>query len=396
MDKVIVIEGNRRESKRVLKFIKDSLDGCEVFTFDEEDHYNHVSQIISEISCFGQNRLFILKALPRITIERKKGAKKLSKKEKRTQERTRVINNFKKFFPLIPEGNIVVFYNVGISAESFFKEVRKYGKVKQFDAKLKKYDAKKVVFEYFRERKIEIGDEAATMLIDSLNPHGAEVDVDQIDLRLLKMYNYVYGKKTITEKDVYAVCSSSKEFIVWSLYNFLDAKDHCSSIKLIKDYLGSVKYFEQEAILLLSGMAWRYSLLLMVKNAVDKSMPPEDIVSNLSKLNKLESRGRAQKIILKTKMKNNKPIPQYSEKMIYSVAEQRYGRLVANCYTYDELLLVFYVIVKTLVKIRSGCTEAEIKMAIKIIVLVMCGKIKKKNTIDGILEHGKMRYGLFK
>lgn len=396
MDKAIVIEGNRRESRRVLKFIKDSLADCEIFTFDENDHYNHVSQVISEISCFGQKRLIILNALPKITIERKKGSKKLSITEKRALERTKVLNNFKKFFPLIPEGNIVVFYNVGVSAESFFKEVRKCGKVKQFDIKLKKYDAKKIVFEYFREKKIEIEDEAATILIDSLNPNGADVDVDQINLRLMKMYNYVYGQKAVSKKDVYTVCSSSKEFVVWSLYNFLDAKDHCSSIRLIEDYLGSVRYFEQEAILLLSGMAWRYGLLLMVKSAIDKSISSEDIVKNLSKLNKLESKGKAQKITLKAKMKKDEPIPQYSEKMIYSVAERRFGKLIANCYNSDELLLSFYVIVKTLIKIRSGCTEAEVKMAIKIIVLVICGKIRKKNTIDGILEHRKMKYGIFK
>jgi hypothetical protein len=46
------------------------------------------------------------------------------------------------------------------------------------------------------------------------------------------------------------------------------------------------------------------------------------------------------------------------------------------------------------IKIRTGCTESEIKIALTIVISVICGAITKKNTIDGILEHNKILYGI--
>ena len=395
MDKVVVIEGNRRDSKRVLDEIKDSLAGCELCVFDGKDHYNYVSQMISEISCFGENRLFIIKELPQITINSKDRSKKKARDNKKAQERTKVLNSFKKLFPLIPEGNVVVFYDAGLASESFFKEVRKHGKVRIFDVKCKKKDAKKLVVNYFKKRKIELHDDAAILFVDSLNPNGNEIEIDRMVLLLQKMYNYAYGQKSILKKDIYPVCSSSKEFVIWTLYGMLDKKDYCSAIGLVEDYLGKMRYFEQETILLISGMAWRYGLLLMAKKGVEKGISIEEIKRNILNINKLDRTGKAQKIILQPRIKNDKFVPQYSEKMIRSVVEKRYGKLVAGCYTLDDLLLIFYVLMKAQIKIRFGCTDAEVKMAIRIIVLTICGEITKKNTIDGILEHRKMLYGIW-
>ena len=40
----------------------------------------------------------------------------------------------------------------------------------------------------------------------------------------------------------------------------------------------------------------------------------------------------------------------------------------------------------------ASLTDAEVAMALHMIVLVICGEMSKKNTIDGILEHKKMGY----
>jgi len=381
MNKVIVSEGSFISRKKFLKEIKKSLGDYELFTFDKDDHYNYVSQIVTEISCFGQNRLFIIKELPK--VEAKTDA----------QARTKVLGYFKKLFPSIPNGNILLFNNIGISAESFLKEVRKYGEVHKTPQKMVKSDARRLVNNYFKKININLSEDVTSLIVDSLNLSGNDVDKDKLYLIIKKFHTYIHGKTKITKEDVYDVCSFSKEFIIWNLYNFFDNKKGCSSVKLITNYLDEAKYFRHEASMLIKSMIWRYGLLLMAKNGINDKIPIEEIKSNILNINKLESSGKAQKIKLKLKKKKDKPIPEYSSKMIDSIMSRNYGVVALTCYTLDRLMLIYHTLNKTLIKIRSGCTDAEIKIAIMVNILVICEKISKKNTVDGVLEHKKEIYG---
>ena len=385
MNKVIVLEGSIADRKRILNKIKGSLtDDYDTIIFDNKDHYDYVSQSITEISCFDIDRLFILKELHTIEAPDK------------AQARIKVLNRFKKLFPSIPAGNIVVFNNVGLSAESFFKEVRKYGEVHKFAQKINKSDGKRMVNDYFKKQQIVLNDELAQLLVDSLDLSGKEVDVDKLYLTIKKFHQYVHGKSKITKEDVYTICSSSKEFIIWSLYGILDDisvskdKDISAAISLLDNYLSNVKYFNHEAVMIISGMVWRYGLLLLTKNGANNKISQQEINSKISNIKKLESKGRSYKIKMKPKMTKDGPTPEYSYKMINSVMNQNYGRVVLACYNFDQLLLIYYALVKTLIKIRSGCTDSEIKISLYIIVLVICGAITKQNTIDGILGHKKV------
>jgi len=393
MDTVVLIEGNLFDRQGQLEKIKQSMGDYELFLFDEEDNYEKVSHMATEISCFAQRRLFIVKALPKIKINAKKVTKDKSKLK--TQERTKVLNNFKKLFPSIPAGNVLIFNGVGVSAESFSKEVRKYGQVFKFPQKINKIDGIKAAYRFFKKRKIELDEDLNRLIVDSLNIKGQDVDVDRLRLLLLKTYNYIYGKTKVKEKDIYAVCSSSREFVVWTLYNFLDAKKYCSSMGIVTDHLERAKYFRQEAILLIQGMAWRYELLLLAKSGTNNNMSSKEIKDKISNINKLESSGRSQRIKTTVKTKDGKPISKYSLKMINSIFETRFNKAKVSCYTYNELILIYYVLIKALLKIRSGCTDAEIRAIFQVIFLTICAEITKKNTVDGVLEHKKMLYGIW-
>ncbi len=389
MKKIIVLEGNIAQRKKALDDFKSSLGDYELFVFDKQDRYEYVSQIVTEISCFGQNKLFIIKELP--TVDAPTNA----------QARTKVLNYFKKLFPSIPYGNNIVFDNVGLSAESFFKEVRKYGEVHKFDQKINKSDAKKVVSRYFKNKNIITDSEVTSLVADLLNLNGNDVDVDKLHLMIKKIYNYVYGKKQIVKQDIYKVCSSSKDFIIWTFYNMLDdvsiskEKNIGPIVGLIADYLNNAKYFNYEASFLIKGMIWRYGLLLMTKNDVNNRISQKDIISKISNINKLESSGNKYRMILQPKMKSEEVVPEYSSKMINSIMGS-YGRAALTCYTFDQLLLIYYTLVKTSIKIRAGCTESEIMISIYLIVLVVCGLLTKRNTIDGMLEYKKILYGMGK
>ena len=377
MKTVFVLEGSLYKRQMDLEKIKTCMDSYELIYFDREDHYDRVSQEVTEISCFGEPRLFVIRELPKIEAPDK------------AQAKTKVLNRFKKLFPKIPVGNTVVFYGVGVSAESFFKEVRKFGEVHVFPKNRDKSDSRMFVDSYFGRRDIKLPPKIASLIVDSLNPYGKEVDFDRLCLLVKKFYNYVYKKSKITEEDVYAVCSSSKEFIVWNLYRLLDNKEFCSSMNIIHDHIGRAKNIQGETTLLLYSMAWRYSLLLMVKSCLIDKMPVKEIREKISNIKKMESKGKAQKMHMEEKLKGGKPTYKYSTKMINSVIERNYGKVAVDCYTMDELILIYYVLIKILLKIRAGCTQSEMMIALQIILLVASRQIKKKTTVDGILSYSK-------
>jgi DNA polymerase III delta subunit len=388
MNKVIVLEGNIIERKRVLKKIKDSfMDDYETVVFDKKDSYDCVSHALTEISCFSGDKLFIMRGLPAVDAPTD------------AQARTKVLNYLKKLFPTIPAGNVLVMDNIGISGESFLKEVRKYGEVHKFQQKINKSDGNQIASSYFKNKKIVIDDAISQLLVDSLNFNGDEIDVDKLYLILKKFYQYVYGKNKIVKEDVYAICSS-KEFIIWSLYNMLDDvsssedKNIGSIISFIYNHLDNAKYFEHEVVMILRAMIWRYGLLLLAKSEVNNKRSQQEISDNISNIIKLESHGRSYKIQMNPKTSKDASIPEYSKKMINSVMNSYYGRAPLACYTYGQLLLIYYTAIKTLLKIRSGCTGSEIRIAISIMISVVCGIITKQNTIDGILEHKKLIYGI--
>jgi hypothetical protein len=380
---VCVLEGNIKERKGILSKIKESLADYELCTFDNDDFYDQVSQQVTELSCFGQRRLFIIRALPQI-----RGAGK--SKDAKSKARTKVMNDFKKLFPFIPVGNLVVFNNVGISAPSFFKEVEKFGKVYKFKQKISKADAIKIVFSYFSKHQIDIEHEISTLIVDSLNIMGNDVDVDKLLLLLLKMYHYVYDKKSVTKKDVFAICSMSEDFIIWSLYKIFDGDGednrYSRSFKMANDFLINSRYFHFESTRLMQSMLWRYGLLLMGKSGVELKISKKEIAAEIANIKKLKSKGKAQKIILS--QKDDKL--EYSNKMVNNVLLRRYGKETLSCYTLDELLSIYHTISKALVKVRTGCTSSEMTTLLQIIFLTICGELNCKTSSSGILEPKKM------
>jgi len=394
MKTVYIIEGNIKQRTGFLSDLKQSLGDYELFVFDKDNSYEYVSQMVTEISCFGERRLFIIKELPSIKIESKKKDDKKEDKKKKTntkaQQRTKVLGKFRKLFSVIPVGNIVLFDNIKISSAPFLKDAKEYGDVHKYAQKITKFDAIKIINKYFSKVKIGLSKDISEMIADSLDLGGYGIDLDKLDLLLLKLYNYVYGKSSINKDDVYAICSTSMEFVVWTLYNTIESgggdERYRESFKLVLDFLSNARYFSYEATMLIQNMLWRYGLLLMVKDSASRRISKQEIIDNISNIKKLRREGKAQKI----RMFPKDDKPEYSVKMIASVVEGRRGNNVLSYYTQDGLLSIYHVISKSLVKIRSGCTESEIITLLQIILLTICGKLNNNGEKDGILEHKKM------
>jgi hypothetical protein len=386
--KVCVIEGNLTYRQRCLEKIKASLGDFEQYIFDKDDSYEYISQMISEISCFGSRRLFIIKEMPSIQVKTSK-----SGSEKKTLMRTKILNNFKKIIPNIPMGNVVVFYNLDISVKGFLNEVKKHGEVFYSKQKISKDEAKKIIFNYFKKKELEIDDSVSSFIAESLNTNSQDVDVDKLNLLLLQIYNYVYGKSQIVKKDLFNICSASKEFVIWALYDILDGQDgedpndrYSRAFVLVNNFLNSSRHFNYEVTMLMNNMLWRYGLILMCRRAVEQHSSKKEITQEILNIKKLTSSGRSQKIQMI--MKEDKP--EYSEKMINTILNPRFGRDLLLHYGFEDLLNIYKTISKSLIKIRTGCTDSEIMVLMQIVLLTICGELNKQSAISGILEPKKM------
>jgi len=375
MKKVFLLEGNWFQRQEVLNKIKEHLDVYTLYSFDENNNYEYLKQVISEISCFEEKKLIIVDAIPKI------------KAPDKAQRRSKVLNNLKKILPKVPSGNIVVLNNLNISGKSFIDFIKKIGKVYIFEKNIKKYKACDWVVNYFKEKNKIITIDDAFLIANSLGAEAKEVNIDKLYLLVKKVEQYTANKKNIVKNDILLVCSQIKEFVVWNLYNCFDDKDFCNSLKMLKELLTFSKNTEHEIVQLMHQLQWKYNLLLLAKNGVNNKKLKKDVCDEILKLNKLERKGVSKNIIMNLMIKNDEEVPVYSIGMINSIFEERNGRKASlSCYSFNQLLLINCAITKTLTRIRGGCTPNEIFILIEFIFMTICGIVNKESTLN-LLEN---------
>jgi len=375
MKKVFLLEGNWFQRQEVLNKIKEHLDVYTLYSFDENNNYEYLKQVISEISCFEEKKLIIVDAIPKI------------KAPDKAQRRSKVLNNLKKILPKVPSGNIVVLNNLNISGKSFIDFIKKIGKVYIFEKNIKKYKACDWVVNYFKEKNKIITIDDAFLIANSLGAEAKEVNIDKLYLLVKKVEQYTANKKNIVKNDILLVCSQIKEFVVWNLYNCFDDKDFCNSLKMLKELLTFSKNTEHEIVQLMHQLQWKYNLLLLAKNGVNNKKLKKDVCDEILKLNKLERKGVSKNIVMNLMIKKDEEVPVYSIGMINSIFEDRNGRKASlSCYSFNQLLLINCAITKTLTRIRGGCTSNEIFILIEFIFMTICGIVNKESTLN-LLEN---------
>ncbi len=375
MKKVFLLEGNWFQRQEVLNKIKEHLDVYTLYSFDENNNYEYLKQVISEISCFEEKKLIIVNAIPKIKAPNK------------AQRRSKVLNHLKKILPKVPSGNIVVLNNLNISGKSFIDFIKKIGKVYIFEKNIKKYKACDWIVNYFKEKNKSITIDDAFLIANSLGTESKEVNLDKLYMLVKKVEQYTANKKNIVKNDVLIVCSQIKEFVVWNLYNCFDDKDFCNSLKMLKELLTFSKNTEHEIVQLMHQLQWKYNLLLLAKNGVNNKKLKKDVCNEILKLNKLERKGVSKNIVMNLMIKNDEEVPAYSVGMINSIFEGRNGRKASlSCYSFKQLLLINCAITKTLTRIRGGCTSNEIFILIEFIFMTICGIVNKESTLN-LLEN---------
>ncbi len=370
--------GNWLERTAILDKIKKSMGEFELSVFDESYGWEYVQQAILEHSCFDEKSLIILNGLPTVKGKDASGS------------RTKVLNDLKKILPAVDGDKCVVLNGITITSKVFLNAVNGTdGKVqvKSYDNMVPKAHAQgnaaQRLMGYFSEREKHIEYNDAYLVVDSINYNNKEVSLDKVFLMAKKIESLVGGRKKITHEDVISICSLSPDFLIWNLFKALDNHNYLEALTLVDKIASRSLSFEHEIAMAVSTMIWKYRLLLFVRSSLDKGLQTDDIWIKLQKMVKWDKAGSGMKrYSLPKKTKKDKTnISMYSRPAMNMLFNGNYGNTASiSCYSQEHLMNVLPITQMCLRKIRSGCTEGEIRIVLEILCLVICLKIPYENA----------------
>lgn len=378
--RVYLIEGSLKKRQEILDKIRESLDSYVERRISSKDDVTDILHEITQMGCFSE-QIFIIDSLPSFKEEKDS-----------TKSRTKVLSLFQKYIPIIPVGNIVVFNNLGISGKKFLDVVRENGKVIEYQQKVSINDAANFISAHFAKNDQVIDFEVARMLPEAISGVFAkDVDVDRLRVLLKKLDMYVGKRKSIKKDDIFIVCADiSQDYLIWNLFDYLDKKDFEGAMQFSREYFyrdSSNKTGElmKNIYLILS----RYKMLLLMRNMfVDQGInKKENVVSSLLELKKIKTTGKSSKMKMEVQMDGKEAATAFSDKMIYKLMAGGKNSPIA-LYTTEQLNLIIYALSQALLKIRIGCYDSEMDIMFEFILMTICGKIKKRETLK-ILDYHK-------
>ena len=380
------LKGNYVQRNSIINRIKKSFGDFELLVYDNEYNFKYVEQKILESSCFGNNRLIILNDWPVV---------------KKAGKFVRATDALKKILSKVPEDCILILNNLQTTSKLFTEEVKKVGKIREFEQNAQKYhyrlegDQKLAtlwVTDSLKTKDKVIDTDSASFLVDAISYNESTVNLDKLFLFLKKLCEYVGNRKKITDEDVFVVCSHLRNFVVWSLYDACDKQDIDRCFDLIENCIASARNVGEEIIGIVYSMLWRYKLLFMCKELSLKGVTDNNIWKKLSNIEKLERNGGSNfqiKLSVGVDMKTKVRKKMYSKAMVDSLFKKfRDKDSSVSCYNYNELLFINLALNRALPKIRSldfvraGFENAEIVIILKILCMVICGKIKNISQLS--------------
>jgi hypothetical protein len=353
-----------------------------------------------DFSCFSEKKLIIIRELPSIVAPNK------------SQARTKVIGRFKKLLPTIPDNCYLIFDGINIANKDFIDVVEKIANLSLSKQSVEKENAKKYVYDFLKPNSKSIKDDDVVFLINAVSPNDKKIDLDKLFIFLHKINVYSGGHKIITKEDIVTICSDSNDFIIWNLFKSLDEKDFYNCSFLIDKLTFFSHNVESDIVKTIFTLIGRYRLLLFVKDCLIKKIGKDEIWKRLSNFKKWTKVGTGYKRRVKLlsevedaeieeeeieieendeqeEVEGGKKKKPKKEKDTYSIGYfnglfYSYGNQKAPIFSYtkDELIIINSILQKTLIKIRSGCSESEMKNVLELLCLVICNKLQKDNILD--------------
>lgn len=356
--------GNYHQRAHVLRNLQSYLTSkgpYETSVYGGEVTLEYVQSQIQQRSCFEDNqRLIILNDWPAF----------------KTTKPT-MYKHFLKMCEGITDGIVLVCNNLETDADSFMKAISSIAKVYTFKGELKQWDAQGWVKGEIANREKEISDYGAEAIICAVGTKesGWTIDIDKLYMMIDKLCGYVGRRKAITDDEVIAVCTDSSDFIIWSLYPLLDAREFCNAMKLIQKGFDLEEDAKDFAESILYSMIWRYRLMLFVKEGSAQGWDTARIISEISKLHKMKRSGNAFGIRYIFELNEEKvpPKPIYNQKQVEKLFDGKNSKPPILCYNRKELYEALMIIEQTLQKIRAGATKFETICLLDSVIMSICG-----------------------
>ena len=169
----------------------------------------------------------------------------------------------------LPEGVVLLISAIGLDRrKSIFKTIEKAGEVQFFEA--------------IDETKAAGEEEIASFIKEQLEREGKKMDdsavqkfremvapnLREIAAELEKLFIYVGKRPAITTDDVQAICSLTRQAIIWELTDSLGGRNARKSFAALENLLGA----GESAIGVVMMLAGQFRLILLAKDLIERRL----------------------------------------------------------------------------------------------------------------------------
>lgn len=360
------ISGNYFERRAFIDKLKAYLDGqggYELSVYTDEETIEYCQNQILQSSCFSENRLFIFNDWPK------------TNKTKQT-----FYKNFIELCEKSPDDAIIVCNNLKTESKKVINAFKKMGKFCEFDELVKSKQAPKWFVGECEQKGKSIELKDAEQVIKAIGEKQGKysVEIDRMHSMAEKLCNYVGNRKNITSEDVLTVCTDEPEFIIWNMYDYIDAKDFCGCMNMLAQAQSVSKSVDGFVNQIVSSIIWRYRLILFLKEGIAQKWDTERISREISKLHKLKRKEKSSGFLLQysvDKYENGNEKSLYSSQMVNNTISGRYKKPPVLCYSRKEAFLILLAAEETQSKLRSGVTDAEALVLLDALMMTACSLV---------------------
>jgi len=324
--KVAWISGAYYLAKQTLDKVRETTAGVETFDCYENTDFGKLLSFITSRSCFSENKVVVIHSLPDMTDAEKK--------------------KFKSIIENVSDGLLIVFFMINPSDErSIYNSVDKVGRIYHYDSHIPKNEAKGWITSRAKELGIQVEEDAAIAIAENsgITKDGVPIDIMEHALQRLILNNC--DKKHYTMTDAISTATFYNSFVIWDLLNCCDEKnfDKCiDSFNKCAEAYGAVEAINE----IIHMMAWKYRLLLSLKEFTANKASIEDAIIKASSIRKVALNGSGIKAITKTNLIESgpdagKPVPMWNQKVCINAMNGFYGKKPQiELYSRKELYLI--------------------------------------------------------
>ncbi|HUS50161.1 MAG TPA: hypothetical protein VMZ91_08340 [Candidatus Paceibacterota bacterium] len=349
---VYLVEGSYISCQRVLNNVRKSLGEYDEYFFDESVSIEYVISEIKRFSLEDRKRLFVINGWP------------VGKGKKKADQKQNTMKVMKSFLGDLPSDCTVVLYNLSTSSKTFLSLIGKIGKVYQFIESIPRKKCTNYVTGYLDNNDRQIDPNGLEILINNFNSISGtdDINIDYMAMSLEKLLHIIGNKKTISEQDVRQMMEENCNFVVWSLFNFMDNRNYKGCLKLLRKIQIKETDLTAGLIQILHLFHWRYSMLFFLKESLSTGVSEQETIKSILVISKLKRSGSSFYCFYSES--SDKFVSKYNKEAVKIAIKGIYGnKSPLKYYSSIDLFAIIRKIVDTLYYLRYAKTD-EIKMSL--------------------------------